>query len=498
MFPTLLQVNTRLILGELGKRLGRPATLDDVDDEELRQLASRGFDWIWPIGIWQTGDAGRRASLTKNDLRAGFREVLPDFVDDDVCGSPFAVKQYVVHADFGGDEALARLRDRMRRCGLRLMLDFVPNHTALDHAWVQSHPEYYIAGTELDLRREPLNYTRVAGASGGSILAHGRDPNYPGWFDTLQLNYRYGGLREAMIGELQKIAGQCDGVRCDMAMLLLPHVFRRTWGDRSIPADGSAPCDVPFWPEVIARVRAAHPEFLLLAEGYWDLEATLQLQGFDFTYDKKLYDRLRKGEVESIREHLSAEDAYQRRCARFMENHDEPRAAAVFDPFVHQAAAVLTYTAPGLRLFHEGQLDGRRIPASVHLARRAYESSDPVIRTFYGQLLSCLHRPEIRSGTWRLLNRRPAWNDNPTWKNFFAYQWRDAENRRLWVVVNFGPTQGQCYVQFGDDQLRGREFLLRDQMSRAWYQRDGNDLADRGLYLDLPAWGYHLFDVTET
>lgn len=498
MFPTLLQVNTRLILGELAARLGRPVTLDDVDDEEIRQVATRGFDWVWLTGIWQTGDAARQVSLTDPELRASYRELLPDFTDADICGSPYAVKQYAVHADFGGDEALARLRDRMRRCGLRLMLDLVPNHTAPDHAWVRERPEFYVAGTEADLRREPRNYVRVAGTSSNRILAHGRDPNFPGWADTLQLNYRHGGLREAMTAELLKIASQCDGVRCDMAMLLLPHVFRRTWGERAQPVDGSSPIDAPFWPEAIARVRAAHPEFLLLAEGYWDLEATLQLQGFDYTYDKKLYDRLRKGNVEAIREHLSAEDAYQRRCARFLENHDERRAAAVFEPSIHQAAAVLTYTAPGLRLFHEGQLDGRRIQASIHLARRARESSDPVVRAFYSQLLSCLHRPEVRNGMWRLLNRVPAWEGNPTWQCFFVYQWRDAENRRTWVVVNYGPTQGQCYVRFGDDQLRGREFLLRDQMSRAWYQRDGNELADRGLYLDLPAWGYHVFDVTET
>lgn len=498
MFPTLLQVNLRFILGELAARLGRRVTLDDVDDEDLRHAAARGFDWVWLMGVWQTGEAGRQASLTSADLRSCYCEALPDVTDDDVCGSPFAVKQYAVHADFGGDEALARLRDRMRRCGLKLMLDFVPNHTALDHPWTVEHPEYYLAGTAADLLREPHNYARIAGPRGEQILANGRDPNFPGWSDTLQLNYRHAGLREAMTGELLSIAARCDGVRCDMAMLLLPHVFRRTWGERSQPADRSSPVDVPFWPEALARLRAANPDFLLLAEGYWDLEATLQLQGFDFTYDKKLYDRLQKGDVEAVREHLSAEDAYQRRCARFLENHDERRAAAVFPPDVHQAAAVLTYLAPGLRLFQEGQLDGRRVQASIHLARRARESSDPVLRAFYSQLLGCLHRPEVRSGTWRLLDRRPAWDDNPTWKNFFAYQWRDAENRRLWTVVNFGPTQGQCYVNFGDEQLRGREFLLRDQMSRAWYQRDGNELADRGLYLDLPAWGFHLFDVTVT
>lgn len=498
MFPTVLQVSARLLLEELGARLGRRATFDDIDDEDIRYAASRGFDWVWLMGVWQNSEAGRQVSLQAKELRSSYREVLPDFTDADVCGSPFAVERYTVHRDFGDDEALARLRERMHRSGLKLMLDFVPNHTALNHRWTQEHPEYFIGGTDDDLRRDPSSYVRVDGAAGKRVFAHGRDPYFPAWIDTLQLNYRHGGLRAAMTRELLGTANRCDGLRCDMAMLLLPHVFRRTWAERSTPSDGSAPVDSPFWPEAIASVRTAHPEFLLLAESYWNLEATLQLQGFDFTYDKTLYDRLRQGDVDSIREHLSGEDAFQRKCARFLENHDEPRAAAVFEQDVHEAAAVITYAAPGLRLFQDGQLDGRRTRASVHLARRTRESSNPVIRTFYGQLLACLKRSELRHGTWRLLERRPAWSGNPTFKNFFAYQWRDAEDRRLWAVVNFGATQGQCYVSFGDDNLRNREFLLRDQMSRAWYQRDGNDLAERGLFLDMPAWGYHLFDVTAT
>lgn len=498
MYPALHQINTRVMLAELGGELGRRATLDDLSDDLLDGFVVSGFDFIWLMGVWQTGEAGRNVSRTNAEWRAGYRADLPDFQERDVVGSPFAVKAYSVHTDFGGNEALIRLRERMLQRGLRLILDFVPNHTALDHAWVSEHPEYYIEGTEADLKREPRNYLRIAGAGGMRILAYGRDPYFSGWVDTFQLNYRHAGLRAAMIGELLKIAELCDGVRCDMAMLVLSNVFSRTWGERSLPRDGGAPAETPFWPEAIGKVRAKSENFVFLSEVYWDLEAALQAQGFDYTYDKSYYDRLRHGEATPVREHLKADLEFQNRSARFLENHDEVRAATAFVAEKYQAAAVLTYTVPGMRFFQDGQFEGRRKHPNIHLGRRAEESPDPLMRDFYGRLLPVLRKPELREGAWRLLEQTPAWAENPTWQNYIAYEWRGGDRQQMWVVVNFGATAGQCYVHFDDDSLRGVPFLLRDQMSRAWYQRDGSELADKGLYVDLPAWGYYVFDVVAT
>src|SRR4029077_9896760 len=195
--------------------------------------------------------------------------------------------------------------------------------------------------------------------------------------------------------ELAKVADRCDGVRCDMAMLLLPDVILRTWGEKSLPKGGRPPVDAPFWPEAIGEVRRRRPDFLFMAEVYWDLEWTLQQQGFDYTYDKRLYDRLRAQNAEGVRGHLRADMDFQRKCVRFLENHDEPRAASVFPMDVHRAAAVLAFFTPGLRFFHEGQLDGRRITAAIQLRRRQAESTDPAIRDFYSGLLECLKRPEV-------------------------------------------------------------------------------------------------------
>jgi glycosidase len=238
LYPALYQINTCVFLTDLSRGLGHPATLDDIPGAELDCWAEMGFDWIWLLSVWRTGPAGQRVSRSNSDWRREFEEMLPDLREEDIAGSGFAITGYTVAPGLGGDGALARLRERLRTRGLRVLLDFVPNHTGPDHPWVEAHPEYYVSGTAEQLEREPQNYCRVALPGGPRVLAYGRDPYFAGWPDTLQLDYSNPATQAAMIGELARIAGQCDGVRCDMAMLVLPDVFERTWGIRA----------EPFWP----------------------------------------------------------------------------------------------------------------------------------------------------------------------------------------------------------------------------------------------------------
>jgi hypothetical protein len=322
---------------------------------------------------------------------------------------------------------------------------------------------------------------------GPAILAHGRDPYFPGWRDTLQLNYAEPGMQEAMTAEMLKIAELADGVRCDMAMLVLPQVFDRTWGLRPRP----------FWPEAIARVRAERPEFVFLAEVYWDLEWELQLQGFDYTYDKRLYDRLRDGHARPVRDHFRANAAYQSRSARFLENHDEPRAATAFPTDMHRAAAVLTFLCPGLRFFHQGQLEGKKVRIPVQLCRAPVEPVDQEIGAFYERLLECLRDSTVRDGEWELLEGVPAWDGNWTWDCFILFAWRGAGVRRLLIAVNYAGNQSQCRVRLPFPDLRGRQVRLEDRMSSAVYDRQGDELLDRGLYIDLAPWGCHVFEVRD-
>jgi hypothetical protein len=242
-------------------------------------------------------------------------------------------------------------------------------------------------------------------------------------------------------------------------------------------------------------VKKTHPDFVTMAEVYWDLEWKLQQQGFDYTYDKRLYDRLRERNAVAVRGHLHADWEYQKKSVRFLENHAEPRAADAFPIDVHRAAAVIAFFVPGMRFFHEGQLEGWRRQLSMHLGRRPEEPIDRALFEFYQRLLECLKHPLARSGYWRLVDCHPAWEGNATSDQFVAFLWEGASDERLLIAVNYGPVQGQCYVSLPWQDLRGRQFRLRDCLSDACYDRAGDDLAARGLYLDMPAWQYHVFEV---
>lgn len=488
----LYQINARSWLRALGAEAGYPMTLREIPDEEIDRLAGWGFDWVYLLGIWETGALGKQIAAGIPELWEAYRRVLPDVTEDDVCGSCFAITGYQVNPQLGSAADLRVFRQRLNERGLRLMLDFIPNHTARDHPWVNQHPEFYIQGDEKDLAQQPQNYGRNPGDA--RVFAYGRDPNFPGWSDTFQLNYANPGLQAAMRAELLRVAGMCDGVRCDMAMLVLPEVFERTWGVR--PA--------PFWPEAIAEVRSKisgearnlHPEFVFLAEVYWNLEATLLQQGFDYAYDKDLYDRLRGREAPPVRDHFQAPLNDQRRLARFLENHDEARAAETFPEGVHQCAALLTYLSPGLRFFHEGQFEGHRLRMPVQLCRRPTEPRDETIHAFYERLLSLLRRPVLRKGDWQLLACSPAGGGDSTWENFVAFAWSDPTDGLLLVIVNYSPQRSQCQVAVPLNEDRSTPMRLTALMSAGNLEGLFDQLSDHTLVVDLPAWGYLVLEMS--
>jgi glycosidase len=435
------------------------------------------------MGVWERSPDGIAIALQNPGLLEDFERGLPGFATGDVVGSPYCVRDYRVAESLGGAEGLASAREALSKRGLGLILDFVPNHVAPDHSWTGTHPEYFVGGSDDDLQRDPASFVRV----GDRVLANGRDPYFPAWPDVVQLNAFSPDLRRAAVDTVGAIADQSDGVRCDMAMLMMNDVFERTWGERA----GPRPAD-EYWPTLIAEVKRTHPGFVFVAEAYWDLEYALQQQGFDYCYDKRLYDRLAHEGAESVRGHLTADIGYQQGLLRFVENHDEPRAAATFSPARNRAAAVTALTQTGARLVHEGQLEGRKTRPPVFLSRRPEEAPDTDLLAFYERLFAALRDPVFRGGDWQL-GERSGWEGNHTWLNLVAWGWRGDGPSKL-VVVNIGEAPASGHVSLPWDDLAGRRWWLQDACTGEGYERSGDDLRN-GLFVALDPFGWHLFDL---
>ena len=459
--PTIYEINTAVWLGG--------GTLGKVEAARWDAIAALPVDAVWLMGVWRRSPAGLAIAEADPGLAPGNRAALSDLRPADVIGSPYCVREYVVDERFGGPEGLAEARAQLARRGLCLVLDYVPNHVAPDHPWAASRPELLVPGDPGD----PVGSLQT----GAGWVARGRDPYFPPWPDVVQLNAFAPELRPAVADTLLALAAQCDGLRCDMAMLMCNDVFARTWG-------GTPPAQ-EYWPPLIQRVKATHPDFVFIAEAYWDMEWTLQQQGFDYCYDKRLYDRLAHEDAASVRGHLQAGADYQERLIRFIENHDEPRAAATFGPDRERAAAVAFSTLQGARLFHDGQLDGHRTRIPVFLARGPDEPPDEDLRAFHARLLRAIADSGLRDGQWRLCDCS-GWPDNDSYRRLVAWCWP-----RALVVVNLSDAPAQARVRLPWTDLAGRTWELTDRLSGERFPRDGDELAAEGLFVALDGWGAH-------
>jgi hypothetical protein len=478
--PIIYEINTWVWLNDLSNQYKCTITLGAVPSAEWDAITALGVDAVWLMGVWERSPAGIRIANENVGLQADFHQALPDYTPADNIGSGYCVHRYVVDQHLGGPKELATARQELAQRGLRLILDFVPNHVATDHPWIIAHPEYFVQGTLDDLAQTHSEFFDA----GGTVIANGRDPYFSPWPDVAQLNAFSTSLRQASIETLISIAEQCDGMRCDMAMLLINSIFKRTWGNRV----GELPSE-EYWREMILTVRSKFPNVLFMAEAYWDLEWNLQQLGFDYCYDKRLYDRLGHDNAESIRLHLTAGLDYQDKLVRFIENHDEPRAAAIFAPEKERAAAVILMTLPGAKLLYEGQLEGRKIRPPVFLARRPIEPIDAVLQAFYYQLLAVIREAELCEGAWQQCERS-GWPDNDSFMNMVAWSWSQKESHHL-IVVNISENQSQALIHLPWNDLVARTWQLRDLMSGDVFQRDGDEIHTSGLYVDLPAWKFY-------
>lgn len=484
--PIIYEINTFVWLTTLSRTYGRAITLENLPEEVLEELEGLGIDVVWFMGVWQRNPESRDSA--RNYIHE-YRHALPDVTEEDVIGSAYAIGAYEVDARLGGRAGLARVRARLAERGIKILLDFVPNHVATDHAWIAAHPDYFVRGTARDKARRPDVFFERFDAWGRSMwVAHGRDPYFPPWIDTAQLDAFSRGYRRAAVATLQDIAAQADGVRCDMAMLMTNRIFSQTWW-----GDVENPPIMEFWSEVIPQVKASFPDFIFIAEVYWSMEYDLQQQGFNYTYDKLLYDRILEGDARKIHEHLYAHIDYQRRLVRFIENHDEPRVASALGIEKSVPAAVLINTLPGAVLLHDGQLLGRKVKLPVHLARQPEEVEYAGLYAFYARLLEECKAQIYKQGEWHLFDVTTTHKDNTVFKHIIAYGWRgDSDYRVIAVNLSSHWVQGMVDLSYWEE-MGDNDWAMRDMLDDTYYFRHGSQIVQQGLFVELRPYSAHIF-----
>jgi Alpha amylase, catalytic domain len=484
--PHLYEINTWVWLEQLSSKLGRTIRLGDVPDQEWDAIANLGFDVVWLMGVWQRSAESRRITLEDSANFQRFDRALPGWQLDDVIGSPYAVAAYIPDARMGGWNGLDHARQKLRERGVALFLDFVGNHTALDHSWTREHPEFYVQGPLQDFERDRGSFYLADTPRGSVILALAKDPYFPAWKDVAQLNHFSMQMRAVQLADLRTIASHCDGVRCDMAMLHLRDTFGKIWsrflGDTPRPA-------TEFW----ADAHAATPNLILLAEAYWGAGERLLDLGFSFVYDKDFYDAVRDIRTDEVRSRLAAPVEIQSHLMRFLENHDEPRSADVFGTQRLPSVGTLMGTVPGMRFYYQGELEGCQPHLPITLRTPANAPPDEFCLEFYNKILHLSKDDVFHRGQWQLLPIRAE--RDATSANIVAYEWRTEQSWKV-VAVNLAGETSQGYIPFGDRALANRDYIFYDELHDVRYPRKGEELHSMGLFVRLDGFQAHLFDVT--
>ncbi len=486
--PGLLEVNTRVWI----KKFGHKARLSDIDQKFIDDLNTRGIEIFWLMGVWKTDPELAARCGFGIDLVPGYMKALNDWKREDVIGSPFAIDDYVLNPALGTEDDLLKLKERLNKAGVKLFLDFIPNHFGANSSLIKTNPEIFLQTDEESFRKDPYAFFEYD-AGKPLFLVHGRDPFFPPWSDTVQLNYFEPAARELMIRKLSYVASVADGVRCDMAMLPLNNVFQNTWMGVLSKIDYKKPPD-EFWKTAIVRTKEKHPDFMFMAEAYWDLEWQLQQLGFDYTYDKKLSDRLSDGDISGIKAHLQADKQFQLKSVRFIENHDEDRSITRLGRFKSLAAAVVISTIQGVRFYNDGQFEGRKTKLPVQLGREPVEKPSVMVQLFYDTLLKIVKEDIFKRGTWTLLNPMSTHITNITCDNFLAWQWSFEGEMRL-VVINYSHSTSQCRLKI--DLPTGKERItLQDLLTNTDYARSVKEISDPGLFIELKGYQSHIFAFT--
>jgi len=484
-----------------------------ITSEDLNTLKSEGFNALWLMGIWAIGPKVRHLS----------RRYGQDFV-----GSPYAISDYRVSTDLGTPEEFDALIDRTHEAGLHVIVDFVPNHMGIDSQWLNAHPEYFIhkviapgemglSDSELEQRYPshfayhapsyPENGRRVPKTI---MVAYGRDPYFYPWIDTAQLDYAQPVVRQKMIEVLCDMARRVDGVRCDMAMLVLREQVKNH-RHPDMPWDRfNALMPQEFWTEAIPAVKRVNPDFVFIAETYWSMEGYLQKLGFDYTYNKPLYEAIagafHGGHAEGLMNFLRMLGTeFLSRSVHFLENHDEERAMNALGEERQRAAAALLCTLPGVSLIYQGQREGKRERLPVQrVVPLQHEPEHTSLKEFYTKLLKLTSRPVFQSGSLHVL-----YSNNPA---FVTYA-RETQDELALIIINTADRveRGSVYLVPGLRLESGSDVHLLDlfyDLKKPEVQRQpliqpvylyrASRIINDGLYVELQGHDAHIFLLEKT
>lgn len=486
--PKLYEINTRVWIKQFDSA-NKKATLADVPITYWQELKKLGINYIWLMGVWRTCDSVIDKCCFEEGLVHSYSKALKDWKREDVIGSPFAICDYVINPSLGSENDLIELHSKLNNLEMKLIFDFVPNHFSVDSELIKTNPEIFLECCDDCIAEDDLTFFKSP-FQPNLVFAHGRDPFFPAWTDTIQLNYFNTKTVHFMLQILKRISTFCDGVRCDMAMLILNNVFQNTWRGVVEYKKYSLP-QVEFWQIAIEEIKKINNDFLFIAEAYWDLEWTLQQLGFNFTYDKKLLDRLKDGTPKSIYAHLKAEDDYQKKSVRFIENHDEERAVESLGKEKSQAAAVLISTIKGLKFYYDGQFSGKHIKLPVQLGKEPKESPLKNHQIFYNKLLTITNDEIFEFGNFEMLNVFSSWDGNNSFENLLAWNWNHS-SRNCLVVVNLSNSISHGRIKL-DVRHLSEQFEIKDELNDKKYIRDSEEVFHTGLYVELGPFKSHIF-----
>jgi glycosidase len=550
--PTVVLIakSTYVWLAQLSRKYSRAINrLDEIPDEDLDDLARRGLNSLWLIGIWERS----RASKTIKQL-CGNQEAV---------ASAYSLYDYRIAEDLGGETAYTSLRDRCYRRGIRLASDMVPNHMGIDSPWVVEHPDWFISRpdppypaynfdgpdlspdprVEIKIERHYYEQTDAAVVfqrrdrqSGETrYIYHGNDGTSFPWDDTAQLDYLNPAVREQVIQTILHVARLFPVIRFDAAMTLAKRHFQRLWfpnpgSSGAIPsraeyamttAEFSQHMPQEFWREVVDRVAAEVPGTLLLAEAFWLMEGYfVRTLGMHRVYNSAFMNMMRDEDNEKyrsvIKNTLEFDPDIMKRYVNFMSNPDERTAIDQFGTGDKCfGVAALMATLPGLPMFGHGQIEGYTEKYGMEYRWPRYqENPDPhLIERHERQIAPLLHQRALFAESSNFLLYDFFREDGSVDENVFAYSNRRGDRRALVLYNNrYATTRGTidnsaAYADKQSGHLRQRRLkegldikgdpsailAYRDSLTGLEYLRRGVNFAERGLSLELHAYQCHVF-----